>query len=176
MSETLLQRLSAVWKGKTKATNLILAAGLIGMLLIAVSEWLPADSPDAKQTSADSLSQETTEYAADLEQRLEALIQQVDGAGQTQVMVTMSESSRTVYATDSSSDPDGALRQEHLLLDDGSDPPALVESEQVPQVQGVAVLCEGGGNVTVQSRVTQIVQVLTDVGANHITVERLSEP
>ena len=91
-------------------------------------------------------------------------------------MVTMAESSRTVYATDSESEADGASQEQHLLLADGSDPPALVESERVPQVKGVAVLCEGGKDVTVQSRVTQIVQVLTDVGTNHITVECLTDP
>lgn len=171
-----LQCLFAALKGEKKITNLILAAGLVGMLLIALSEWLPSDSGAAEPSFSDNLSQETATYALDLEERLENLIRQVDGAGKTQVMVTMAESSRTVYATDSESEPDGALREQHLLLADDSDPPALVESEQVPQVQGVAVLCEGGGSVTVQSRVTQIVQVLTDVGTNHITVERLTEP
>lgn len=176
MTEKPLQHLLAALKGEKRITNLILAAGLIGMLLIALSEWLPSAPANADPASGDSLSQETAAYALDLEQRLESLIQQVDGAGRAQVMVTMAESSRTVYATDSESEADGASREQHLLLADGSDPPALVESERVPQVKGVAVLCEGGKDVTVQSRVTQIVQVLTDVGTNHITVECLTDP
>ena len=69
----------------------------------------------------------------------------------------------------------GSSRSEHLLLADGADPPALVESTLSPQVQGVAVLCEGGGDVTVQAKVTEIVKVLTGAGASSITVERLTQ-
>ena len=39
---------------------------------------------------------------------------------------------------------------------------------------GVAVVCEGGGNAAVQNRVTALVETLTGVGANHITVAKMA--
>ena len=50
----------------------------------------------------------------------------------------------------------------------------LVETVQTPQVLGVAVVCEGGGNAAVQNRVTALVEALTGVGANHITVAKMA--
>lgn len=171
-----LKKMVAALKGEKRLTNLILAAGLVGMLLLAVSEWLPSDSPGPQTAeSVTTPAQEAEAYALDLETRLADLIQQVEGAGETRVMVTMAASARTMYATDSQTEADGSARTQHLLLDDGSTPPALVESTQAPEIQGVAVLCAGAGNVAVQSRVTQIVQVLTGVGANRISVECLTQ-
>jgi len=42
-------------------------------------------------------------------------------------------------------------------------------------VQGVAVLCQGGEDPAVQTRITALVQVLTGVGANHVTVAALAD-
>ena len=169
-----LQKLFDALKGEKKAVNLIVAAGILGMLLIAVSEWLP-DTGTADAAAAPAAPADSAEYEAALETRLETLIRQVEGAGETRVMVTLAESSRTVYATDTETDAAGSSRSEHLLLADGADPPALVESTLSPQVQCVAVLCEGGGDVTVQAKVTEIVKVLTGAGASSITVERLTQ-
>lgn len=173
-----LQKLAAAFKGDKRLVNLAVAAGLAGMLLIAVSEWLPssgAAGSDVAQENPAVFQDSAARYEQELEARLESLICQVDGAGATQVMVTLAESPRTVYATDTETDAAGSSRSEHLLLADGADPPALVESTLSPQVQGVAVLCEGGGDVTVQAQVTEIVKVLTGAGASSITVERLTQ-
>lgn len=168
-----LQKLLELFKGEKKLLNLTVAAGILGMLLIGVSEWIPERQPEqATESTVSALS--AAEYASELETKLETLIQQMEGAGNVRVMVTMAESSRTVYATDTETDGNGSTRSEHLLLADGSSPPALVETTQLPQVQGVAVLCEGGDNAAVQARITEMVDVLTGAGASHISVERLT--
>lgn len=170
-----LQKLLDLFKGEKKLLNLTVAAGILGMLLIGISEWLPEDQPEpasAAQTDTSQIS--AVQYAGELETKLESLIRQLEGAGSVKVMVTMAETGRTVYATDTETDGNGAVRSEHLILADGSSPPALVETTQTPQVQGVAVLCEGGSNPAVQVRITEIVDVLTGVGANHISVDQLT--
>ena len=169
-----LQKLAAAFKGDKRLVNLAVAAGLAGMLLIGLPSGGAAGS-DVPQESPAAFQDTAARYEQELEARLEALICQVDGAGAAQVMVTLAESPRTVYATDTETDAAGSSRSEHLLLADGADPPALVESTLSPQVQGVAVLCEGGGDVTVQAKVTEIVKVLTGAGASSITVERLTQ-
>ena len=93
----------------------------------------------------------------------------MDGAGKTAVMVTLESDSERIYATDT--DRDGAST--HVLLGSGGTD-GLVETVQTPQVRGVAVVCEGGGSPTVQSRVTALVETLTGVGANHITVAKMA--
>lgn len=51
---------------------------------------------------------------------------------------------------------------------------ALWRPSRRPRVLGVAVVCEGGGSAAVQSRVTALVQALTGIGTNHITVAKMA--
>ena len=162
----LAEKLRAVLADEKKRVNLLVCMGLAGLLLLAVSAWLPAESPAAPQPVQ---SEAYADYAAQLEARLTELIARVDGAGKTAVMVTLESDSERIYATDT--DRDGAST--HVLLGSGGTD-GLVETVQTPQVRGVAVVCEGGGSSAVQSRVTALVETLTGVGANHITVAKMA--
>lgn len=162
-----------LWKDEKKRVRLLVAMGLAGMTLLALSEWIPAQpvvpatQPAASTTPADDQS-----YASSLEEQLTDLISQMEGAGATRVMVTLATGEKTIYATDTETGAEGGAKEQHVLLDDGTTP-ALVESVSAPQIQGVAVVCEGGGNVAVQSRITELVSVLTGVGTNHIAVTEM---
>ena len=90
------------------------------------------------------------------------------GAGKTTVMVTLGTGEEMIYALDTQSG-DLQSQQTHVLLEDGS---ALTETVCVPQVCGVAVLCEGGGDVRVAVRITELVSALLDLPSNHICVEQ----
>ena len=48
----------------------------------------------------------------------------------------------------------------------------VLETVYLPKVQGVAVLCEGGGDVRVAARITELVRALLDLSANRICVEQ----
>lgn len=171
LCKTLRERLG----GDKRLLNWIVLAGIAGMVLIALSEWLPDPQTEAVTEQEEPAASTVSDYEADLEQRLEALICQVEGAGEARVMVTLSTSEYIVYATDSETHADGSSRQEHLLLDEKAEEPALVETTRTPEIQGVAVLCTGAESPDVQAKVTQIVQVLTGIGANRITVERMAQ-
>lgn len=153
----LAARLRAALADEKQRVNLLVCMGLAGLLLLAVSSWLPADSSTQSAAPA-AMTDSTADYAAELETRLTALISRVEGAGKTAVMVTLESGSESIYATDT--DSGGA---------DG-----LVETVETPRVLGVAVVCEGGGSAAVQSRVTALVQALTGIGTNHITVAKMA--
>ena len=109
-------------------------------------------------------------------QRLAALIRAMDGAGETVVMVTLDCGEETTYAADTRTEKtsedtrsSAASQRTHLLA--GAQP--VVQSVQAPQVRGVAVLCQGGGNAGTQRRITELVSALTGVGASHITVNKM---
>ena len=63
-------------------------------------------------------------------------------------------------------------QQTHVLLDDGT---ALAQTVCAPRVCGVAVVCEGGGDVRVAARITELVAALLDVPSNRICVEQRRE-
>ena len=86
-------------------------------------------------------------------------------------MITLENGEETIYALDTLS---GQTQQQqtHVLLDDGT---ALAQTVCTPRVCGVAVVCEGGGDVRVAVRITELVGALLDVPSNRICVEQRRE-
>lgn len=168
--QTFAARAKALLADEQKRTGLLVAAGLAGILLLGVSSWFPAQNKSPAQPTPQTQIA-AADYETQLEIRLQTLIAQLDGAGETRVMVTLASGEENIYAADTETAADGAATRKHVLTNGTG----LVETVQTPQVLGVAVLCRGGGQPAVQSRVTALVQALTDVGANHVTVAPLAE-
>ena len=148
-------------KGPQGRTRLAVLIGGVAMLLLLLSELMPTGT---KSAAASTAPQEIAAYQTQLENRLETLIAQMDGAGKTTVMLTL----ETIYALDTQS---GQMQEQqtHVLLEDGS---ALAETIYQPQIRGVAVLCDGGGDVRVAARITEMVGALLDLPSNRICVEQ----
>lgn len=167
----LQERLAAWLKGgldrtKPRAASLAAVLGVAAMVLILCSELWPAPAsaeaaPDPGQTAAS--------YQAGLEQRLASLIGQVEGAGEATVMITLESGEERIYATDTRTGGDQSQQKTHVLLEDGT---ALEETTYLPTVCGVAIVCDGGGDVGVEARITALVSALLDVPANRICVEQ----
>lgn len=151
-----------------KRINLLVCAGLAGLLLLAFSEWLPAEESAAPQDETAAAAQAS--YAQDLETKLQTVLAKTEGVGDVEVMVTLEQQQETVYVTDQQTEADGSATVSHVLPG-GS---GLVQTVRMPQVLGVAVVCTGGGDAAVQNRVVALVQALTGVGANHITVAKMA--
>jgi len=152
---------------RLRRESLAVTVGVMAMLLLLLSELLP--SGNTQKTAASTVrTAAVSQYQTQLEQQLEELISQLQGAGRTTVMVTLTTGEETIYAVDTQT---GDLQQQetHVLLQDGS---ALAETTYLPQVCGVAVLCEGGGDVRVAARITELLHSLLDLPANRICVEQ----
>lgn len=161
----LLSTLRSLQSSKGR-TSLAVAVGVMAMLLLLLSELLPGGGTQ-KAVASTTQTVAVSQYQTRLEQQLEGLISQLQGAGRTTVMVTLTTGEETVYAVDTQT---GDLQQEtHVLLRDGS---ALAETTYLPQVCGVAVLCEGGGDVRVAARITELLHSLLDLPTNRICVEQ----
>lgn len=149
---------------KQNRTRLAVVLGGAAMLLLLLSELLPATPAESPAASASQASA----YREQLETQLQDLIGQIDGAGATTVMVTLETGEETVYATDTQSGQTQS-QETHVLLDDGT---ALAQTVYYPQVCGVAVVCDGGGDVRVAARITELVRALLDISSTRICVEQ----
>ena len=149
---------------KQNRTRLAVVLGGAAMLLLLLSELLPAKPSEIPAASASQASA----YREQLEAQLQDLIGQIDGAGATTVMVTLETGEETVYATDTQSGQTQS-QETHVLLDDGT---ALAQTVYYPQVCGVAVVCDGGGDVRVAARITELVRALLDISSTRICVEQ----
>ena len=90
----LLSALRSLQGGKGR-TSLAVAVGVLAMLLLLLSEFLPSGNT---QKAAASTAQTATvsQYQTQLEQQLEELISQLQGAGRTTVMVTLTTGEETI--------------------------------------------------------------------------------
>lgn len=149
---------------KQNRTKLAVVLGLAAMLLLLLSELLPTKQAEKPIASASGPSA----YKQQLEAQLQDLIEQIEGAGTTTVMVTLESGEETVYATDTQSGQTQS-QETHVLLDDGT---ALAQTVYSPQVCGVAVVCDGGGDVRVAARITELVRALLDISSTRICVEQ----
>lgn len=103
---------------------------------------------------------DTSDYEAHLEARLQTLISNLAGAGETRVMVTLQCGEESIYAADTETSADGTAASKHVITGGTG----LVETIQTPQVQGVAVLCQGGEDPCRPDAHTALVQALTGWG------------
>lgn len=142
------------------------------LLLLGSYLLLGGNGTKEKGTTAEApvASENFYTYEKELEQRLEDLISNVDGAGKTRVMVTLESTQMNVYATDER-DSMGGTEKTHILLDNGG---ALTETIQTPEIGGVAVLCEGGDNVKVAAQIHEILSSLLGLSTGRISVTKMS--
>ena len=164
-------------KQLTGRGGLIFFAGVLGVFLLIAGGLPVGGENDAEDLSAAALTaqQRSEAYVRQLEKTLTDLIGSIQGAGKTQVAVTLDASAETVYALDETDGGENGQRQlEHILVDtrDGQD--ALVEMTWEPVIRGIAVVCEGADDVTVNAQITQAVSVLTGVSTNRISIAKMS--
>lgn len=156
--------------------RLSVCLGLVGLLLLLLSDIGGNTSQDVQPTTT-SENYSVEDYRADLETRLTDLISQVDGAGDTQVMVTLSTSERNIYAQEikQQSKENGASEYQntYVTINTGDGKTALLDTVQPPEILGVVVLCSGGSKGTVKENIYSIVSALTGLKASNIFVGQL---
>lgn len=162
-------------KAGKRPVSLLFLLGLGGMLLILLSDFhkSPAETRQAPAESPQNPAE--SEYLCQLEEKLEEMIRQVDGAGETAVMITLDSSRETVYAQNKKEEGEGGgYETTHVLRSAASGEEPLVEMTWEPEIRGVAVVCQGGANVSVAARVTELVSVVLGVPSNRISIAKMT--
>ena len=157
------QRINALL-GKYKYPILVALVGLGLMLLPSEQEPTePVEPPRAAECS--------------LEEKLEALLGRIEGAGQVSVLLTEKEGSQTLYQTDSQTDADdsGSRRTDDTVLieDENRTESGLVRQTLGPVYRGAVILCQGADDPSVKLAVVEAVRCVTGLGADQISVQKM---
>jgi len=160
-----------------KRLLLIIVFGFLGIILIVFS--IPNENEDdIKKTELDeNYVFNEKEYTDDLEKKLSEMISLINGAGRTRVIVTLECDYETIYAKDGSLSKDDNSTDEdseYIIIDSEKNQGGLLLKTVTPKVRGVAVVCEGGDNQYVKNSVTEMLSAVLDVGANRISVSKIS--
>ncbi len=162
-----------------KHAKWLLLLGLAGIVLIFLSEAIP----DKAASSAPGAQEDMAAYTKALEQKLTQMCEEIDGTGKVLVTVTLESSRESVFAGDSTQSGEtreetGAEKtlfqqtqekEETILLSGGA---PLIQTYREPKVSGVVVVCEGGDDVSVRTKVTMAVATVLGVSSNRVYVTR----
>ena len=152
---------------------LVLLAGLVLLLWPQKAEETQRDPPPQTEVQAET---------AQLEVRISAILQAMDGVGETQVLLTVESGAEAVYAYDRT---ESASRQgesasenrqrELVLLSDGGGQSPVSLRQKAPVYRGAVVVCRGGDSAAVRLAVTQVVQALTGLSADRIVISKMKQ-
>ena len=163
-----------------KKNIIITISGFVLLLLILLSE---IDFTSDNNIEADEYSSiSTTEYTAYLENKITDFIEAIDGAGETRVIITISETSEYIYAkndknsnkiTDNTNDSN--YDAEYVIIEQNNNDTGLLVKVIEPKIRGVAVVCEGADNPIVQQSIYSTVSAVLNISTARISISK-SEP
>ena len=154
------QRINVLF-GKYKYPILVVLVGL-GLLLLPTRE-----------TETPSVPVETVREAS-LEQRLEELLAQIEGAGAVRVLLTEDVGRETLWQTDVQSDTD-SVREDTVIVEDADrNETGLVRRTTEPSYRGVVILCQGADAPSVKLAIVEAVRCVTGLGADQISVQKMN--
>ena len=154
------QRINALF-GKYKYPILVVLVGL-GLLLLPTGE---AQEPPVPVE---------TVREASLEQRLEELLAQIEGAGAVRVLLTEDVGRETVWQTDVQTDADSAREDTVILEDSGRNETGLIRRTTEPSYRGAVILCQGADAPSVKLAIVEAVRCVTGLGADQISVQKMN--
>lgn len=160
------------------------AVGIVAMILIAVSDRLPAKTAS---TTSDAWDVQT--YTEELEQQLVDIVEHIDGAGKCRVMVTLENGVEYVYANErsetsnrtedvSDSSEKNTVRDDnesrYVIVNSSDGKQGLLVTEIQPTIRGVVVVCEGGEDERVKERIMKTVATVLNVTSSRVCITKLS--
>lgn len=133
---------------------------------------------------------ESMEYCLALETRIEEILSVMEGVGKVQAMVTVSTSREMVVEKDepvnrttvTESDGNGGSRStnessfeyETIYETDGEGNKSPYVVKQIePEIQGITVVAQGGGNAMIQKNISEVLEALFHIEAHKIKVVKM---
>ena len=162
-----------------KKLSLIVIAGFLVIALIFISELDLKENEQEKIEITDEMS--TAEYCIYLEDKVTEIIESIDGAGKTKVMITLSETTEYIYATNDrdtrkcdDTNNDSTNENDYVIIEKDNNDTGLLIKTIEPKVRGIAVVCEGGNNSTVQSQIYSAVSAVLNISTSRISISKLT--
>ena len=175
--KSFLQKSDVIKNNKKLALIVVAGFMIIAFIFISELDFNFADSNENE--TVDKLS--TTEYCAYLEEKVTEIIECIDGAGKAKVMITLSETTVYIYATNdkntrknNDASDDSTAQNDYVIIErDNNDTGLLIKTIE-PKVRGVAIVCEGGNNSTVQNQIYSAISAVLNISTSRISISKLT--
>ncbi|MDI9482180.1 MAG: stage III sporulation protein AG [Bacillota bacterium] len=178
-------------KGKRRIENLVIIL-IVGIIIIIVASSFTSDGKNKKNTQEPKgeialITNEPDDKIKKLEQRLESILSEIEGAGTVKVMVTGITDGEVVHAynqieensvteekdnTDRTGRTDEYRREQEMVFMEanaGGRVPVIIKSYE-PEIKGVVVVADGAGSSIIRQNIKDAVAALTGLPAHKINV------
>lgn len=160
---------------------LLMALGFAGIFIIFLSEFNLSSGGKEKNKKAEADGDFSSEYCEYLESKVTQIVESIEGAGKARVMITISETTEYVYATNekdvrknTEKSNDINNQSDYVIIDKNSNDGGLLLKTIEPKVRGVAVVCEGGNDTGVQEQIYSAVGAVLNISTSRISISKLS--
>ncbi len=157
---------------KDKKLLLITVLGIAGMLLLLFSGGA-SDKQETKNTDYDIYTVEKN-----IEDKLEELLENVEGVGKVRVMVTVDSLEERTFAVNTESESGEnsyEYSDEYVIIEESGDTNGLTLKITAPVVRGVGITCEGAASNIVKQEIIRLVSAALGVPVNRIWVTIMKE-
>ncbi len=159
--------------GKEKLLRIALISGVVGMIIILVSDFVPFDESDNRKAGYTDISS----YKEETENEIEEILSKIQGVGRVEVMITFSGTEEYIFAEEikaSKSDKfSSQMQNEFVLIEKNGEKEALVSKVNNPEISGVVVVCDGGDSDKVCESVYKTVSTVLGIPTKNIYVTKL---
>ena len=155
------------WKGALRRYQYVLLVIAVGAVLLL----LPTGGRDSPQLEEPAREEGASFDLEAFEKKLAQTLSQIEGAGETRVVLTLDGGSRQVLARNQDREGDGGSSNTVVTVGKGSGQQEVVPLQTVaPQFRGALVVCPGGGSAQVRLKLIEAVSALTGLGSDRISV------
>ena len=167
-----------------KIENIIFIIILLVALLVALNYVLNGDKTTKTQNSNTQSSNNTSQDSninsnsgksqkEQTEEKLANILSQISGISDASVMITYSQDSKQtpVYNTKEQQNGDNKSTEKSVAYNENNnDKTAIIESVEMPKIEGVIIVAKGAENVEIRSIIASAVSAITDVPVYKVQV------
>lgn len=160
-----------------KLLTVVMLLGITGLIFIMLSSLISdgknKDIPE-HNTVAESFGAES--YRIETEKRLEDFLSSIDGAGNVKVYLTVGSDEQYVYATEgkrSKSENKTEEERKYVMIGNGNEKSALVETVRTPVITGAVIACGGYDSPAVQEQIYRAASAALGIPTGQIYVTKL---
>ncbi len=160
--------------------NIVLIICAVSALVLLVVSGVSEEKTSEEKFDV-NLNVSSEVYIKEQEEKLKELIEKIDGAGETEVMITLESCYENVYLkdsnlkTESTSDVFKEEQEENFVMaKTGSNTQnGVIIKVYEPVVKGVAVVATGGDDEKVKMAIIETVSAVFNINSTNISVEKM---
>lgn len=174
-----LETLKNITKDKKRRNeNLVLLLVLLVVLLISINYIFKSNSTNTSENIISNESTNTNKVLENLsnnslEQKLESILSKISGISEASVVLSYSKDAtqNIVYnTTEEEKEGEKTIEKQVAYNEESGKKTAIVESIEMPVIEGAIIVAKGANNVDIKSRIASAISAVTGLPVYKIQV------